>query len=190
MKILKKILFPIFSLFLVFRTIELIKNLSTSNPNDFSFLEFLVISFLLTLFITGVFAFLGFAYPTSKFLPDDYYKIKNPKRLNQLYKILGVKYFRIFLLLIFWGRNKNRQKYFDGNRKGLLNFIYQAKQSEFGHLSALVSILIVSVYLLVHGYTLLSTVITLLNIIGNLYPVLLQRYHRIRIEKITRYNKI
>ena len=181
---LKKILFPLFSLFLIYRSIELVRKLNSSNPNDYSNLEVLSISFLLTLFITGIFAFPGFAYATSRILPDSFYKIKNPKVLNRIYKILGVKYFTAFLLFAFWGRTKNRKKYFDGTRKGLQNFIYQTKQSEFGHLGAFLVILVISIFLLGHGYFYLSIIISLINILGNLYPIILQRYHRMRIEKL------
>lgn len=189
MKNLKKIIFPIFSLFLFYRTIELIGYLNSNSSNEFSILEIVTISFLLTLFITGIFAFIGFAYPTNRLLPESYYKIKNPKLLEYLYKILGLKYFRIILLITFWGIKKNRKKYFNGTKKGLTNFIYQTKQSEFGHLGAFFMTLICSIMLLVNRFYLIVLIMTLLNIIGNVYPIILQRFHRIRIEKITNYNK-
>ena len=184
---IKKILFPLFSLFLIYRSIELVRKLIASKPNDYSNPDVLTISSLLTLFITGIFAFPGFAYATSRILPDSYYKIKKPKVLNWIYKILGVKYFTALLLIAFWGRKKNRKKYFDGTRKGLQNFIYQTKQSEFGHMSAFLVILVISIFLLGHGYFYLSIIVSLINIIGNLYPIILQRFHRMRIEKLTMY---
>ena len=174
----------------MYRTIELIRYLKSNSSNEFSILEILTISFLLTLFITGIFAFIGFAYPTNRLLAASYYKIKNPKLIEYLYKILGLKYFRAILLITFWGKKKNRKKYFNGTKKGLANFIYQTKQSEFGHLGACVVIIIVSFILLVHGYIFLVIITTLINILGNVYPVILQRSHRMRIEKITKYNDV
>ena len=94
------------------------------------------------------------------------------------------------LLFAFWGQKTNRRKYFNGTKTGLKNFIFQTKQSEFGHLGAFVVIVILSVILLVHGYVFLVIIVTLINIIGNVYPVILQRSHRMRIEKITKYNKV
>ncbi|WP_394330522.1 hypothetical protein [Psychroflexus sediminis] len=41
-------------------------------------------------------------------------------------------------MFVFWGKKKNKQKYFDGTKSGLENLDYQTKQSEFGHLAALV----------------------------------------------------
>ena len=190
MKNLKRIIFPILSLFLFYRTIELISYLNSNSSNEFSILEIVTISFLLTLFITGIFAFIGFAYPTNRILPESYYKIKNPKLVEYLYKILGLKYFRVILLITFWGKKKNRKKYFNGTKKGLINFIYQTKQSEFGHLGAFFLILICSIILLFNRLYFIVLIMTLLNIIGNVYPIILQRFHRIRIEKITNYNTV
>ena len=166
------------------------RDLIASKPSEFSTFEALIISFLFTLFVTGIFAFIGFAYPSSNILPDRYYKIKNPLILKWIYKVLGIKYFRLLLLFAFWGRKNNRKKYFNGTKKGLKNFIFQTKQSEFGHLGAFIVILISSIILLVHGYVFLVIITTLINIIGNLYPIILQRSHRIRIEKMSMYNNL
>ncbi len=183
---LKKILFPLFSIFLCYQTVAIMKILFASEPTDLSTLQNFIISFLLTLFITGIFAFIGFTYPSHKILPSRYYTIKNTKRLSFISKILGVKYFKYLLLFAFWGKEKNRKKYFNGTKQGLKNFVFQTKQSEFGHLAAFIVILILSVILLIHGYFFLVSTITVINIIGNLYPVILQRTHRIRIDNITR----
>ena len=180
---------PFLSLFLAYRSIDLMKNILASNPDDYSQMEALIISFLLTAFITGVFAFIGFAYPSSSILPEYYYKVKHPVTLDSLYKVLGIKYFRVLLLVSFWGRKNNRKKYFNGTKMGLNNFIYQAKQSEFGHLGAFIIIIISSVILFAYGFVFMVIIINLLNLFGNLYPIILQRVHRMRIEKLTKsYN--
>ncbi len=184
MKTLKKILFPVFSLFLIYRSYDLMKDLINSEPEKYGSSETFILSFLLSLFITGVFAISGFAYKTNKILPKLYYEVRNPEFLNFIYDIMGVRYFRVMLMIAFWGRKKNRLKYFDGTKKGLENFIFQTKQSEFGHLSAFVSIIIISVVLLFHEYYQLVVFLTIFNVIGNFYPIILQRKHRIRIEKI------
>jgi glycosyl-4,4'-diaponeurosporenoate acyltransferase len=189
MKIIKKILFPFFSAFLLYKSYELIKTLMASLPSNFSIIEIIFISFLICLFITGVFAFIGFAYPTNKILSLKYYKLKNPKNLVRIYKILKVDYFNKILLILFWGRRKNRLKYFNGTRSGIDNFIYQSKQSEFGHLGAFVLVLITSIIISLKGHIIMAIIINLINIIGNLYPIILQRHHRVRIDKLTKHNK-
>ncbi len=146
--------------------------------------EQFLLAFLLSIFITGVFAIVGFAWPTSKIFPRSFYTLKNAGILKKTYRILGVDLFRKALLIFFWGRKKNRKKYFDGTRKGLQNFIYQSKQSEFGHFASFVSIALVSFLFLAKGMFLLVAFLTLINVIGNFYPVILQRYHRLRIDKL------
>jgi len=184
MQIIKKILFPLFSLFLLYQSVLLMKQVMSSKPDQFAGTEVWFIAGFLVLCITGIFAFPGFAYPTNRLIPLSYYKIKNPKRLKLFYRILGVNYFRIFLLVFFWGWKKNRRKYFDGTRGGIKNFIYQSKQSEFGHLAAFITISLASVILLFYKHLQVFLLLVLLNVVANLYPVILQRYHRIRIEKI------
>ena len=100
---------------------------------------------------------------------------------------MTLRYFQYFLLVTYWGKKKNRKKYFNGTKKGLVNFIFQTRQSEFGHLGAFLVILVSSLILLVRGYIFMVTIITIINILGNVYPVILQRSHRMRIEKITQY---
>lgn len=187
---IKKILLPLFSLFLLYRTYDLMRDLNASLPSDYSSLEMFFIAFLLSLFITGVFALPGFAFPTNRIIGLNYYTLKNPESLARLYNVLSVDHFKKMLLIIFWVRRKNRKKYFDGKRTGIDNFLYQSKQSEFGHLGAFVSISILSFVLILKGYTLLFAFITLINIVGNFYPIVLQRYHRLRIEKVVGYSNI
>ncbi|RLD18682.1 MAG: hypothetical protein DRI69_09900 [Bacteroidetes bacterium] len=184
---IKKILFPALSVFLLYRSIDLVNVLMASAPSDFNVGDFMLISFLLCLFITGIFAITGFAYPTHKILTSKYYELKNPDQLIRTYRFLNVDIFKKGLMAVFWGTKKNRKKYFDGTRDGIENFIYQSKQSEFGHLGAFVLILISSFVLLAQGYFILVASMTFINIIGNLYPIILQRYHRLRIEKLSKY---
>ncbi|MDO6597486.1 hypothetical protein Q4512_11215 [Oceanihabitans sp. 2_MG-2023] len=162
----------------------MLKLLIATQPDDYSLLANFIIAFLITLFVTGIFAFIGFVFPTHRILPNRYYRLKNVKALTTISNILGVKYFKYLLLIAFWGTKKNKTKYFNGTKKGLTNFVYQTKQSEFGHFAALVILLILSIGLLLQGYLLLVSIITIINIIGNFYPILLQRQHRIRVDRI------
>ena len=185
MKILKKLIFPFLSLFLFFRTKELIELLISTQPEEHLLAFQLFYSFLITLYITGIFAFVGFAYPTYKVLSSQYYSIKNATTLKKVSRILGLKYFQVLLMAAFWGSKKNRKKYFDGTKSGLTNFIYQTKQSEFGHFGAFVGIFVISMVLLYHQYFTMFIIMTVINIIGNFYPILLQRLHRERISLVT-----
>lgn len=185
----KKILFPFIAIFLAYRSFELLKTIWTIEPAELSFWIKLLLSFLLNLFITGIFAFIGFAYKTNQLLSESYYRIKNKDLINKSSKFLKVEYFRKFLLVLFWGKRKNRQKYFDGTKSGLDNLDYQTRQSEFGHLSALVVIQLSALIILIKGHYLIAFLTTTINFISNFYPVLLQRKHRIQIERIKNIKK-
>lgn len=184
MLIFKKIVLPLLGLFLLYRAVDLLRDLSAHTPADYSHAETFVLAFLLTAFITGVFALPGFVFSTNALLPNRYYRIKSNGRLQKSYRLMGLKYYRFLLIVFFWGQKKNRRKYFDGTRMGLENLDYQSRQSEFGHLGAFILIVIASVYLLTLGYFLMVAAAMLINVIGNLYPVILQRHHRMRVERL------
>ncbi|MCL6261057.1 hypothetical protein M3O96_18275 [Aquiflexum sp. TKW24L] len=175
------------SIFLAYNTYKLILVFDTVSPDKLSLLLSFILAVLLNLFITGIFAFVGFAYPSSRLLPDSYYKIKNPKALHLAYKLLGIKFFKSFLLMAFWGKEKNRKKYFIGTKSGIQNFDFQTKQSEFGHLGGFVTLLIVSFFLLLRGHLVTFALTMVLNIIANLYPIILQRMHRVQIQRLSKY---
>lgn len=143
-----------------------------------------LIGFLLNLFITGIFAFPGFVFPTHRLLPKAYYTVRNPVLLKRVYRALGITYFRVFLMVFFWGRAKQRATFFNGTRSGIQDMVYQTKQSEFGHLAAGLSLVLASFFLLEQRLTTVLIATQVINLIGNLYPILLQRHHRMRIARI------
>ena len=181
---MKKVLFSLFSLFLIYRSFDLMKMLDKMDKEDLTMLQAFLIAFILNLFITGVFAFPGFVFASHRVLPDSYYQIKNPILLKKSYQYLGVEYFKYFLLLFFWGHEKNRKKYFNGTKGGIKTFIYETKQSEFGHFSAFIVIFVCASFLIINGFILVSIFTLLINFIGNFYPVILQRHHRLRLRKL------
>jgi amino acid transporter len=79
----------------------LIRHLSASKPEEFSTIAILIISFLLTISITALFAFVGFVYPTNRMLPNKYYEIRKPEALVLKGRVLGIKYVKCLLLFTF-----------------------------------------------------------------------------------------
>ncbi|WP_339925450.1 hypothetical protein [uncultured Cyclobacterium sp.] len=184
MNIIKQIIFILLSLFLLYFSFTTIRQIVLYGPVQLGFGESFFLAFLINLCVTGIFAFPGFVLPTHRILPNGYYAIKNPSKVMKWYRILGVEYFQKLLMLFFWGRKANRKKFFDGTKSGLKNFNYLSKQSEFGHLGPFIIILLIAIFFIFSSYLLLMIFTVLINFIGNLYPVILQRYHRIRIGKI------
>ena len=140
----------------------------------------------LGLFVTGVFAFAGFAWPTHRLLPDGYYAIGRPARLRRVYRALGVEHFRRFLLATFWRSDAQRAKYFTGTRAGLGRLATMSRKSEFGHLAPLVALAVAAGVLIARGAGWAAAALTLANLLGNGYPILLQRDHRRRLTVLRR----
>lgn len=181
---IKKILLTIASIFLVLQSYSLITTIPNIEIESIPIQFF--IAWILNVFITGVFAFLGFAYPTQRLLSNAYYQIHNSKRLKSVYKFLRIDLFRRFLLATFWKSKDMRKKFFDGKKSGLENLIRQSKKSEFGHLLPLIILTGLSIYFLTIKMFLLSFFIMLWNVLGNLLPIILQRHHRMRIQIINK----
>ncbi|MCP4124874.1 MAG: hypothetical protein GY751_24290 [Bacteroidetes bacterium] len=107
MSYFKKILFTLFAIFLLWQSFELVSGLIQSEVLDVG--KSLVNAFMINLYITGIFAFPGFVFPTHKLIGSAYYKLRNPKVLMKMYRMLGVSYFRWLLLVVFWGRKEAKQ---------------------------------------------------------------------------------
>ena len=184
---LKKILFSLASIFLIWQIFGLFQNIDTWESDSWGSIIFS--AWIVNLYITGIFAFAGFAFPTQKLLAKSYYKIYRPKCLIKTYESLRVNLFRDMLLATLWKSKKQRKKYFNGNKNGFSNLAEQSMKSEFGHLIPFLILCIVSMYLIAIGAIKLGITSLFINVIGNLYPIILQRHHRMRILLIMRRHK-
>lgn len=178
----KKILLSIGILFLVWQSYKLLWEIDEVEIHSWVLLIF--VAWVINMFITGIFAFSVFAFPAEKLLPKAYYKIQQPGTLKQFYQTLKVNLFRQILLATLWKSQKQRQKYFNGKKTGIFDLVEQSMKSEFGHILPFIILTLVSIYLLIIGQVSLGIVTFLINVIGNLYPVILQRHHRMRIQII------
>lgn len=106
---MKKIVLLFASAFLAYQLYQALAALWIQAGINFHLgLDFLI-AYLIAVFDTGIFAFIGFAYSTSQIIVSSYYRLKNSKRLQFCYKLMGVSYFRRLLMLFFWGTKKNRK---------------------------------------------------------------------------------
>ncbi len=179
---IKKVLLVLGAIFLIsqsFKITQLIIELSTPSIS-----LSIILAWLLTLFITGIFALSGFALPTQVLLPQKYYFISAPKNLMIIYKLLKVEIFRKLLLSTLWRSQKIRKGHFSGGKLGLKQFMLQSKKSEFGHIIPFIFISFTCIYLMNNGKVLISIASLIINVLGNLYPVILQRYHRMRVQRL------
>jgi hypothetical protein len=182
-KMIKKIFFILASIFLIFQTYQFLNGITDQEAFD-RLGPALFFSWLLSLFITGIFAFAGFALPTEKLMPESYYKIKNDNKLNRFYKMLRVDIFKKLLIKFIYGKPKKKADYFNGKRSGLDHFITNTKKAEFGHLIPFILISFLMIYLSFNGKLLFGLGLLFFNTVGNFYPVLVQRHHRARLVRM------
>jgi len=179
---IKKILLILAAIFLTYQSYILVTRIHNFQAESWIALFF--IAWIINLFITGIFAFSGFALPTQKLLPESFYTVRNPSALKKIYQSLNVDFFRTFLLATVWRNKEMRKGYFNGKKTGISNLITQSKKSEFGHFLPFVIINGVAIYFFMIGHYTLAIFTLAFNFIGNFYPVLLQRHHRMRIQRL------
>ncbi|MDP2498056.1 MAG: hypothetical protein Q8W44_08760 [Candidatus Palauibacterales bacterium] len=183
MRVLKRLAPGAVSLFLVAYSWDLLVQLrALESPLSIAGAAFW--GWLLALSVTGIFAFAGFGFPTERLLPDSYYRVGEEDRLLALYRITGAHWMKPLLATAFRRLGRNQGTYFSGTRSGLDDFDRRTRKSEFGHLAAFVLIVPVSLVLLLSGQVLVAFVALLANWIGNLCPVVIQRQHRFRIQRV------
>jgi hypothetical protein len=180
----KKILLTFASVFLAWQSVGLV--LSIVGVQFRSWWTLIFTAWVINMFVTGIFAFLVFAHPAQRLLPKGYYRVRDPAAMKRIIRRFRVDLFRRFLLATFWRGRGQRERYFNGQRSGLDRLEEQSMKSEFGHAIPFVLLSLVGVYLFVEGMPGLSLGVVLINVVGNLYPVLLQRDHRMRIDRLRR----
>jgi len=146
----------------------------------------ILLAIIINLLVTGVFAFSGFALPTQKLLPRWYYHIYQPETLKTLCKAIKVNLYRDFLLATFWRSSEMRRQYFDGTSQGMSALVIHSKKSEFGHLFPFIILSVMCVYWMYSGNLHIAIPCILINLFFNFYPIILQRHHRMRIQKIAK----
>jgi hypothetical protein len=117
--------------------------------------------------------------PTS--LPDGYYRLRRVERGGTVYRRLGVPAFRRAVLASVFGRSPLVQ--FGGTRADLVRYLQVTRNAEMGHLLLLVATApaIVEAFRLEMFRT--GAWLVAITLVWNLYPILLQRYTRGRLER-------
>lgn len=116
-------------------------------------------------------------------LTSSYYTSKAWERKGRCYEYFGIHLFRKSLVLIGWEKLNKKTNPIEKNAKALQHNLFNTKKAEFGHLIIFLIVLVVSVIVIVTSGLRSAMWLIALNILFNLYPVLLQRYNRPRIER-------
>jgi len=176
----RKILLTIASIFLISQSYKLVTTVEYFEID--SWLINFLLAWVINMFVTGIFACAVFAWPVENLFPEFYYKVHKPKRLKKIYKVLKVELFRKFLLATVWRSRVQQKKFFNGKSDGIDNLETQSRKSDFGHILPFILLLFISIYIILKGKVILGVMVSFFNLIGNLYPVILQRHHRMRIQ--------
>jgi hypothetical protein len=116
-------------------------------------------------------------------LTSAYYHEKKWERKGRLYELIGINYFRKLLVLIGWEKVIRRSTPIEKSTAALMNLHHQTKKSELGHVIILYVVMGFTIVVAFQFGVLKSIWLLSLNILLNLYPVLLQRYNRPRIQR-------
>ena len=129
------------------------------------------------LMLIGFLFFQAFKYYR---FPKKFYQSKKFET-KLFYKLLGVTFYRSFLVNSFF-RHLNNRVYLKGRpKKYLIQFMEETKQSETSHVFSMICTLFIQVIYLNIGLWEHAFWLTIFSILLNLYPILLQRMNRLRI---------
>lgn len=112
-----------------------------------------------------------------------YYKMKDWENKGKIYENFGINLFRKLLVFIGWEKLNKKANPVKNDLESLLYLEYRTKQSELGHLIVFFIVLGFTIYVALKFTFVESLWLLVLNIILNVYPVLLQRYNRPRYQR-------
>ncbi len=114
---------------------------------------------------------------------SDYYREKTWEKKGKIYESLGINLFRKLLVLIGWEKLNKKANPVQKNLQALIHLEYRTKQSELGHIIIFFIVLAFTIYVAITLGIKESLSLIILNILLNVYPVLLQRYNRPRLQR-------
>ena len=119
----------------------------------------------------------------------EYYQEKTWEHKGIIYEKLGINIYRKLLVLIGWEKLNKKANPVKNNLDALIHLEYKTKQAESGHLIIFLIVLGFTVYAAIQ-YSLAKCLwLIFLNILLNLYPILLQRYNRPRLQRLIKVMK-
>ncbi|MEX2281742.1 MAG: hypothetical protein WEE89_04555 [Gemmatimonadota bacterium] len=131
----------------------------------------------------------GFAQVKSVQLPGSYYRLRRLERGGAIYRYLGIRFFKRLMTSKLYRRiNPDfRFRQWSDSPRDLLD---RMQSAEGAHLTAFLLMLTCSCVGLAMGSVRAAFWLFVFNLIGNGYPVMLQRYNRGRLERITARTRI
>lgn len=120
---------------------------------------------------------------------SSYYHQKSWERRGEIYEYLGINFYRKLLVWTGWEKLNKKANPVEKTTRSLTHLHYQTKQSELGHVIIFLIVLGFNVFVALKFGILGSMWLLVFNILLNLYPILLQRYNRPRLERAINLSK-
>ena len=120
--------------------------------------------------------------PQARLPQYDWLRVRG--REVQLYRAFGVRLFARLLEAIGWNRLLARERGFDGGRGGLKDLDQHTHRSEISHIICLIITIMLSLAALATGSWAGAIWLIALGVPLHLYPALLQRLIRARIQAV------
>lgn len=121
-------------------------------------------------------------------LPRAYFEVHPFERSGKVYEALGVLIFRRFApdgdWANRWERRTNPSHRLIRNRRSAAEFVVRTEQSERGHVVLLALGIVSAVFAWRLGWHGWAVYLSVGNLVVNVYPILLQRYTRSRIQAL------
>ncbi|MGV8984051.1 glycosyl-4,4'-diaponeurosporenoate acyltransferase CrtO family protein [Clostridium sp.] len=123
-------------------------------------------------------------------LKSPYFNSHPIEEEGEIYKYLGVHYFRKLLVISGWEKIRKKETPIRRSLTLLKYYEYRTRASEFGHGIIAIIIVLVTTYVGV-AYSFKETIwLIFLNIFFNLYPIMAQRYNRPRVWRVIKKLKL
>ena len=119
------------------------------------------------------------AFPTHRISPS-YYRKKKIESL-EFYRTLGVEFFRNRLINSPF-KKLNQRVYLKGRKDYIAVFLEETKRSETSHLIGLLIGLFFHLVFILNNAVIAFSCSVFFNLVMNFYPILLQRFNRIKIR--------
>ncbi|MEO7214061.1 hypothetical protein [Mucilaginibacter sp.] len=132
---------------------------------------------------------LNFTEALKEQLVSRYYDEQTWERGGKIYQSLGVNFYRKLLVWIGWEKLNKKSNPVEKNTEALIHLHNRTKKSELGHLLILIIVLGFNIFVAFKFGILQSLWLLGLNILFNLYPILLQRYNRPRIVRAVKISE-
>src|SRR5690554_1661910 len=148
-----------------------------------SFLFAWILNFMLMISV------LAFTQTLKPKLTSSYYNTKSWEKGGRVYQYLGVNLFRKILVWIGWEKLNKKVNPVAKSLNSLLHLEYGTRQSEFGHLIIFSIVLAVNIFVAIKFDFVKSLWLLILNLLLNVYPIMVQRYNRPRLRRIIKVNR-